>query len=846
MDTIKTSRFRSLRRSERIPLAVPLFVSSLDPSTKFSERCETTSVSRHGCLLRSPKQLQVGVRVRLDIPHTDRTTSAHVVSASVAERDSQTFEVALELDKAQNFWGIRFPPDDWREQKTQEAPAPPLEKAEAPPASQPPVAAGGKAAASPSPQAPQPAPPLAPATREATTPAPLSAPAASAPTATPAGPAVDQFEPHLREKAKAISAEFENSYRQSLGDLLLRLRADFEQKAAADWEHYRNEAQQSLREVALQVREQVNQELERRRQDTADLEAKMKAAEDLRKEVVARLQTAGEIFHQQVGQERDELLHQAREELETLASEVRAQIEQALQQHTSSTADFPKQFEEVRGNRDYIESLIRTLPQTVNQRVEESVAAALERVRARLQEEATDLRESQAEQLEQDLREAENGLRQKLFEDFDRQERESLDRIHVRVEEAKALESRLRQYTEQAQSESEDRFRQLLSELQAQFSDQLAERREEFTADVEQRGHQLYERAENAVRTLGEQAWNSLKQQLQAGFDERYQEVRQTLESAQAETTRLETRAEKLAARLDADLESRLEQALTDVLGRARDEFQQVAEIVGETVRQNVLSALEDKVERTVTPLVSRGEGAASHLQRLLGSVKDDRARLESQLVEFQRQADQAQAGLAQETQACHKRLKDTVADVMEHAREQFKYTGEAVRQEMLNSLKAENAHFEDRAAAFRREVEQAQAWLTQESQQFQKLVHDALVEASGQIKGRIHQAVEMVDEPVERRTQEARAQLEAMAASKTEELQRQLDEMHHRLATRRTELENSVEESLRARVSDVLGRLEQETEKLARDASRHLQTTLNEALDSVSRMLRDKLGPLS
>lgn len=839
MDTTKTSRFRSLRRSERIPLAVPLFITSLDPDTKFSEHCETSSVSRHGCLLRSSKPLEVGVRVRLDIPHTDRTTSAHVVSTGATERGSQTLEIALELDEAQNFWGIRFPPDDWRDQKVPEALAPPPEKAE--PAPPLPVQAEGEVAAPPSSQAPHPTPPIAPATPEVT-----PAPAPSGSTATAAAPALEQLEPLLREQAKAISAEFENSYRQSLGDLLLRLRADFEQKAAADWDRYRTQAQQALQELAVHVREQVKQELEHRRQDTVEVEGKMKAAEDLRKEVVARLQTAGEIFQQQVGQERDQLLNQTRAELENLASEVRAQVQQALQQHASSTVDFSGQLEEVRSNRDYVESLIRTLPQTVNQRVEESVAAALDRVRARLEEEAAVLRESQAEQLEQDLREVENDLRQKLFVDFDRQERESLDRIHVRVEEAKALESRLRQHTEQAKSESENRSREILSELHSQFSDQLGQRAEKFTTDVEQRGRQLYERAENAVRTLGEQAWNSLKQQLQAGFDQRYQEVQQVLETARAETARLETRAEKLAARLDTDLESRLEQALTDMLGRARDEFQQVAEIVAETVRQNILSSLEEKVEKTVTPLVSRGEETTSHLQRLLGSVKEDRARLESQLIEFQRQADRAQAGLSQETEECHERLKDTVADVMEHARDQFKYTAEAVRQQMLNSLKAEDARFEDRAAAFRRETEQAQAWLTQENQQFQKLVHDALVEASGQIKGRVHQAVEMVDEPVERRTQEARAQLEAMAASKTEELQRQWDEMHQRLAARRAELENSVEENLRSRVSDVLGRFQRETEKLSRDASEHLQTTLNEALESVARMLRDKLGPLS
>ncbi len=41
------------RRSSRVPVKVPIRVTSMEPRAQFSEVCETLVVSAHGCALRS-------------------------------------------------------------------------------------------------------------------------------------------------------------------------------------------------------------------------------------------------------------------------------------------------------------------------------------------------------------------------------------------------------------------------------------------------------------------------------------------------------------------------------------------------------------------------------------------------------------------------------------------------------------------------------------------------------------------------------------------------------------------------------------------------------------------------
>jgi hypothetical protein len=62
------SNVPAVRRSSRVPIALPILVTSLDPGANFSEVCETLVVSAHGCAMRAPVKLDAGVTVAFPQP----------------------------------------------------------------------------------------------------------------------------------------------------------------------------------------------------------------------------------------------------------------------------------------------------------------------------------------------------------------------------------------------------------------------------------------------------------------------------------------------------------------------------------------------------------------------------------------------------------------------------------------------------------------------------------------------------------------------------------------------------------------------------------------------------------
>lgn len=104
----------AIRRSTRLPLEVPVLVTSLDPAQPFSEPCNTTLVNAHGCGLVVPRALAHGIPVRLEIVSAKRHTTARVSEVVPLGGDPETWLVGLELDIPGNFWGIDYAPSDWR------------------------------------------------------------------------------------------------------------------------------------------------------------------------------------------------------------------------------------------------------------------------------------------------------------------------------------------------------------------------------------------------------------------------------------------------------------------------------------------------------------------------------------------------------------------------------------------------------------------------------------------------------------------------------------------------------------------------------------------------------------
>lgn len=111
----------AVRRSSRVPISVPIRVTSMEPNAKFSEICETLVVNAHGCALRFPLKLDSGSALRLH-SRGGRQATAYVV---FCQPDGQGFRLGARLDQPENFWGLESYPDDWR---VLEMPAPGAQK----------------------------------------------------------------------------------------------------------------------------------------------------------------------------------------------------------------------------------------------------------------------------------------------------------------------------------------------------------------------------------------------------------------------------------------------------------------------------------------------------------------------------------------------------------------------------------------------------------------------------------------------------------------------------------------------------------------------------------------------
>ena len=105
---------QAIRRSTRLPLEVPVRISSLDAASPISVEGNTTLVNAHGCGFISPQAMERGLRVRIEIVSAQRHTAARVAEVVPLGGDPETWLVGLELDIPGNFWGIEYAPSDWK------------------------------------------------------------------------------------------------------------------------------------------------------------------------------------------------------------------------------------------------------------------------------------------------------------------------------------------------------------------------------------------------------------------------------------------------------------------------------------------------------------------------------------------------------------------------------------------------------------------------------------------------------------------------------------------------------------------------------------------------------------
>ncbi len=99
---------RAHRRSSRIPFASRIVVSGKDNrGVSFRLDGEILEISLHGARIRTKKDLSVGMKLRIFSPAKKRSCDATVVWS----RTPDGTDAGVQLDAANNFWGLKFPSD---------------------------------------------------------------------------------------------------------------------------------------------------------------------------------------------------------------------------------------------------------------------------------------------------------------------------------------------------------------------------------------------------------------------------------------------------------------------------------------------------------------------------------------------------------------------------------------------------------------------------------------------------------------------------------------------------------------------------------------------------------------
>jgi len=85
----------------------------------------TQVVNKHGGLIGTTHHLAMGTEALVENRAMSVVAKARVVWLGEKDDARDLHPVGLELLKAQNVWGITFPPDDWRPESEEETPPAP-------------------------------------------------------------------------------------------------------------------------------------------------------------------------------------------------------------------------------------------------------------------------------------------------------------------------------------------------------------------------------------------------------------------------------------------------------------------------------------------------------------------------------------------------------------------------------------------------------------------------------------------------------------------------------------------------------------------------------------------------
>jgi hypothetical protein len=257
------------RRSTRVEFAAPIVVSGRDARGQvFREETETCTVNLHGCKLKISRQILVGMVVTLETRHAPSPTKAICVHVWDPPQGETLHEVAVQLLRPQNIWGLKNPPPDWQKVLEALVQGRPGVGVTAPRrANSPPQAPPGARPGAPAPVAARPAP-TPPAPAQVPKPAaatPVAAPASGAAVrkvpsqAAPPAPVAPKAVPTATRADNSHLADLEDRSWQLMDSVLQVLRDQTEELVRGTLEEFREQVDALVRDAESRLKQRADE-----------------------------------------------------------------------------------------------------------------------------------------------------------------------------------------------------------------------------------------------------------------------------------------------------------------------------------------------------------------------------------------------------------------------------------------------------------------------------------------------------------------------------------------------------------------------------------------------------------
>ncbi len=535
------------RRSTRVPIAIPVMLSGQDASgNNFQESTRTLVINKQGAKVLTKNKLALGAELAVENRALGHTARANVVWLGKPPGPNEPAELGIQLVKAENFWGIDFPPEDWEESPVKggtgaklQAKAP--EKKASPPTPPPlPVGIGAKPVEPQAPVSPK------PAASEMPSPAADSSPGISGPgtligvklpsiptessePAAPPPPPAPHPTPEPNIELSDVDRVFEGStakLKERYEGVLLSVLKDFEKRMVDSVRRIDSDVQSRAEQALTGFRQKIEQvEGER----LGDVEERLTQGKKDLEHVLDAAQTASEI----VEDERER------------AGEVVGEIEELLE--------------------------------TQAEKARRSTSAALDDVLAKVQSEVSEtVRDSLMKSAKHSLEERLAKAREDLTENAVSMSEVARQRF---AEEAEQVAQSLREGLLQEIKGAQEQFSGTLEKVSGQWGGSLEEAQRTAKAN--------FDKHEKQVTQLSESALGKLREQAESVTSEATGQLRDSLQNWQDENQK----------RIQGELQGKVDEILEALAQRMNRHAEDSLEMISEELTQKTGKMIEASAE---------------------------------------------------------------------------------------------------------------------------------------------------------------------------------------------------------------------------------------------------------